>query len=179
MESTLILIGGLPASGKTTLAEALALKLGAAHLNTDKTRIALEFSGQYATAAKERIYEELLRQTKDELSDETEFIVVDATFIRESWREAFDSLARQYEAKVCWVFLSAEEKIIRQRMQSARKYSEADYSVYLSLKTAYEKMSRPCLFLRSDRLSLSEMIEQMVAYTSADEEERHKKERHE
>ena len=160
MSSRVILIGGLPASGKTTLAEALAKKLDAVHLNSDKTRVLLEFSGQYASSEKERIYEELMRQTEEELADETETIVVDAT-----WRADFDALARRIGAQIYWVFLVADEEVIRQRMQYARKYSEADYNVYLHLKTVYEKMNRPCLYLHSDQLSLSDMMEQVEKYT--------------
>lgn len=165
MSSRVILIGGLPASGKTTLAEALAEQLDAVHLNSDKIRVMLEFSGQYASSEKERIYEELLRQAEEELADETETIVVDATFIRESWRADFDALARRSGAQIYWVFLVADEEVIRQRMQYARKYSEADYNVYLHLKTVYEKMNRPCLYLHSDQLSLSDMMEQVKKYT--------------
>ena len=63
------------------------------------------------------------------------------------------------------LFLVADEEVIRQRMQYARKYSEADYNVYLHLKTVYEKMNRPCLYLHSDQLSLSDMMEQVEKYT--------------
>jgi predicted kinase len=56
----LLLIAGLPATGKTTLAEALARQLGAVHYHSDKVRGALNLMGRYDKASKDQVYEALL-----------------------------------------------------------------------------------------------------------------------
>ena len=61
----LILISGLPGSGKTTLASAFSAKTGAHHLNSDLLRQELGLMGHYDPKDKEKVYASLLDQTKN------------------------------------------------------------------------------------------------------------------
>lgn len=168
MSGVIIVVSGLPASGKTTVAEIVARQLGAPYLNSDKTRLALEFSGEYAPAAKDHIYQQLMRQCEAEL-EEASVVVIDATFVLERWREALDQMARRIGATTRWVFLHASEESTCERMKQQRKYSEADYAVYMQIKREYEADGRPCLKLDSDRQSVAEMAEAVLKYAFAGE----------
>ena len=51
----LILISGLPASGKSTVARAYVAQYGGVHINSDLTRAALGLRGRYTPGDKEQI----------------------------------------------------------------------------------------------------------------------------
>lgn len=160
---TLILVAGLPATGKTTLGEALARALGAVNFDSDKTRVALDFCGQYSASVKDHVYEVMGAMAEESLAAGST-VVVDATFVREAWRTAFEKIALRVGARVRWICLDAAEEAVRLRMHDARKYSEADFAVYQRLKAAHEPFNRPCLQLRSDQLALEEMVAAAIAY---------------
>jgi hypothetical protein len=45
-----------------------------------------------------------------------------------------------------------------------RTFSEADFAVYLKIKSQYESLNAPHLDLRSDYLSVNEMVEKAKQY---------------
>lgn len=92
----LLVVCGLAASGKTTLAERLAAISGRPHLSSDlvrKRRAGIAptdrgDAGLYAREAREEIYRELGREAAARLRN-GEGVIVDATFHREAERFAF------------------------------------------------------------------------------------------
>jgi len=153
----LIAITGLPGTGKSTFARALAERLEALHLNTDIIRDALNLRGQYDVSSKEKIYDEMQRRTVAALS-EGRTVVVDGTFYKQALRAQFEALAEQHHHTVQWIEIRAEEAVIRQRMAKKRQYSEADFDVYLQIKAKFEPLQQPHLTLWSDRMSVEEMV---------------------
>jgi hypothetical protein len=67
----LIIVCGLPGTGKTTFAETLSKRIHAIHLNTDRIRHAIGRQGQYSIALKATIYESLLLRSKEALFNKT------------------------------------------------------------------------------------------------------------
>ncbi|HQU60481.1 MAG TPA: AAA family ATPase, partial [Saprospiraceae bacterium] len=55
----LVVVLGLPGTGKTTFARMLAQRLGALHFNTDIIREELGLKGQYGEVAKQRVYQSM------------------------------------------------------------------------------------------------------------------------
>lgn len=159
----LIAITGLPGSGKSTFAAALSKALQADHWNTDILRDALNLRGQYDVSTKEKIYAALLLRTEASLTS-GKTAVVDATFYRKALREEYNALANRLEQPICWIELKADEESIRQRVQQKRLYSEADFSVYLKIKTQFEPIEQPHLVLWSDQRSVEEMVQDALAY---------------
>lgn len=159
----LILITGLPGAGKSTFAIALAQACGAIHLNTDRVRDKLGLRGHYDRESKKKVYSCLLDMLESHLKA-GEDAIVDATLYQKEVRKPFTDLADQHQAPVKWIEICAEEKVIRQRLQNKRPFSEADFQVYLKLKTIYEPLQFPHLVLHSDARALEELVTEALSY---------------
>jgi predicted kinase len=159
----LILVSGLPASGKTTLAQALAKSMGAQHFNSDRLRNMMGLRGQYMQEDKEAVYHALLEHTREAL-DSQQDVIVDSTFYLESIREPFRRMAAAHKTPLHWVVVKADEETIQARLQTPRPDSEADFAVYQTIKAREEPLSDPHLTLWSDEQSMDEMLEAVKAY---------------
>lgn len=164
--TSLIIITGLPGTGKTTLATALAQRLDAEHYNTDMIRSDLGLRGQYDSDTKEQVYLALLESAKGGLQTGN-IVVVDGTFYQSQLRSRFDQLARSQAAAVHWVELWADPDLIQKRVSKRRTYSEADFEVYLKIKSTYEPILSPHLRLQSNNTNLQELIETILVYLEA------------
>ncbi len=153
----LLLITGLPGTGKTTFARLLAAELGALHLNTDMLREEMGVRGQYDPATKERVYRELKRRAAEALANDQQ-VVIDGTFYREKLREPFRRLARREGVSYHWIELKADEAVIRDRVNRKRADSDADFSVYQKIRNLYEPLTETHTRLRSDRGNLEKMV---------------------
>ncbi len=159
----LVVVLGLPGTGKTTFARALADRLGAVHLNTDMLRTELGLRGQYDEASKARIYEELLQRCRAELVL-GKTVILDGTFYRQAFRDRLAGLAREGETEVEWIEICAHPETVRQRISQDRPYSEADFAVYRKIREVYEPLQIRRLQLFSDRQTGQAMLSQAMKY---------------
>ena len=79
----LIVIFGLPGTGKTTFATLLSNQLGIKHFNTDIIRSLSGKSQQYDEENKAFIYDEMLSLTRLEF-EKGKSVIVDATFYKKT-----------------------------------------------------------------------------------------------
>ncbi len=124
---TLVLAGGLPGTGKSTLAGALADRLGWTVLSSDRVRkelagIAPETSaragygtGLYTPEWTERTYAEL-RDRAARLLGLGESVILDATWSSAAQREAAATLADQVSADLVGLACTAPPEITARRM---------------------------------------------------------------
>jgi aminoglycoside phosphotransferase family enzyme/predicted kinase len=110
-EIHLVLVGGLPGTGKTTLATGLSDRLGWAVLRSDEVRKELAgldptqpagaspFEGLYAPAVTAEVYRELLRRAELALSW-GDSVVLDATWLDPEQRVAARALAERGHAHI-------------------------------------------------------------------------------
>ncbi len=156
-QSVLIVVLGLPGTGKTTFARALAAQTGARHLNTDMLRAELGLRGQYDETTKARVYDELLRLARTTLRQGTS-VVLDGTFYRQAFRDRISDLAQETGAVLKWLELRASTETVQQRVSGSRPYSEADFTVYQKIREAFEPLKGERLSLDSDRQTLEAML---------------------
>jgi aminoglycoside phosphotransferase family enzyme/predicted kinase len=135
----LIVTMGLPASGKTTLAHGLAIRLGLVHLSSDVARkhmVGLRPTmhrsepferGMYTRAMTRRTYAVLRRKAARWLR-RGHSIVLDATYGQTSERAAVRQLARRSGAQLYFVVCRADEALLKQRLaaRTADGYSTSD-----------------------------------------------------
>ncbi len=133
-----ILVTGLPGSGKTMLARELARSLNLVHLSSDAIRTTLQKRGRYDESNKELVYREMWTKAREVL-DNNGKVVLDATFHKASRRKAFETLAREMHTRPVVIQVKAGEEETRRRLQHKRPDSEADWQVYLLLKNEYEE----------------------------------------
>lgn len=159
----IILVAGLPGSGKSFLAGKLAAKLGAVHLNSDRIRQELHATGKYSPEDKLAIYREMLMRTAA-LVEQRNDAVVDATFYNHYLREIFIRLADGYTTPLFVIEVTADEGLIRRRLQQPRTDSEADVEVYERIRDEFEEITMPHLILQSTNDNLDAMLTTAINY---------------
>lgn len=159
----LILISGLPGTGKTTLARAYATAYRVVHLNSDVLREELGLRGQYLPEDKKKVYQALLHRTREALLAGKD-VIVDSTFFKSALREPFVAIAAECAVPLHWVEIKAAEQVISERVSQPRTDSEADFQVYLKIKEEYEPIAAPHLVLWSDSMPLVKMVELLRRY---------------
>jgi hypothetical protein len=159
----LIVIFGLPGTGKTTFATVLSNHLGLKHFNTDIIRSLSGKSQQYDEKNKASIYDDMLHLTRLEF-EKGKSVIVDATFYKEKLRKRFKVLAQEYDVTVKWIEVCAGEEVVKKRISKKRRYSEADYTVYQMIKSQFEPMKEEYIQLFSDQEEIPGLIEKAIKF---------------
>jgi len=159
----MVIVTGLPGTGKTFFAKRLATQINAIHINSDKIRVEQNLTGQYDVQTKQKVYDKMLSATKTALQN-FKNVVVDSTFYQESTRNIFIELATELDC--CWQILqiTASDKTVKERVSSQREFSEADFEVYQSIKASYQTIKEPHFILNSDEMPVEQMIVQAKEY---------------
>lgn len=166
----IIIVSGLPATGKSFFSNELSAEIEAIHLNTDKIREQIGKKGEYDKQSKQQVYNELKFQARKNL-EKGENVIVDGTFHKKKRRNEFKELAREMKKPFYLIEMKSSEKTIERRLKEKRQYSEADYKVYKKLKNEYEPPSMEHLVLRNDEEDINELIEITKKYIQAGKNE--------
>lgn len=148
LRPALILMSGLPGTGKSTLARLLAEKANFEVIRSDVVRkeiFAVETSEQtgslYTTDRTQRIYDECLQRSRGMLHAGKR-LIVDATFQRDQDRKAFLQLAVECGSRAVWIECLAPMEITRGRIEARHgDASDADWSVYQLVSSRWQPSS--------------------------------------
>ncbi|MFW5949094.1 MAG: AAA family ATPase [Halolamina sp.] len=137
----LVLVCGLPGTGKSTVAERVVDLLPAHLLRTDVVRKELFPEPTYAAAESAAVYDELFQRARDRL-DAGDHVVLDATFRQRALRQRAADVAADADAEFRLVRVTCAESVVRERIRRRQQYeddeSDADVSVYNQLKAEFE-----------------------------------------
>lgn len=153
-----IVVFGLPGTGKSFFAQQLAQLLHASYYNTDIVRKQLDKKGNYSDQHKQQVYQELVSLARVSLHNQKQ-VVVDGTFSKKQYRQLLAEVASEEGADIFWIQTTADDTTIRQRVRQSRKHSEADYAVYQKVRAEFEAADFSHLVLDSSRLTVEEMIQ--------------------
>lgn len=146
----LLLVSGLPGTGKSTVARGLSAAAGFQILRTDVIRkelaAAQDFAataagideGLYAPEWTERTYAECLRRAGEALRDGGR-VIVDATFLQDSRRQQFAELADGLGVPMVWLICQTSSDVARQRLETRQgDASDANWTVYQHAAARWE-----------------------------------------
>jgi predicted kinase len=136
----LIIISGLPGTGKTTLAKLVARYYRAVNISSDAIRKKLFVKPEYTKQEKEVVYQEINRLTEEELH-KGKNVVVDASFHTGEERKIF-KLAEKTATRVFVILCTVPEEEIKRRLDGRKKgLSDANFDVYLKMKEEFEPIT--------------------------------------
>lgn len=146
----LILVGGLPGTGKSTLARGLARRAGFRVLSSDRVRKELAGvepghgaaagfgEGIYTSAWTDRTYTALHDRARERL-EAGERVLVDASFRSEARRRRFFDLARELAVPALFLVCEAEPAVVEERLERRRGGpSDADATIYRAMARRWE-----------------------------------------
>jgi len=160
----LIIVCGLPGSGKSSLARALAKSLRAAYISSDITRKKMFKQPSYSEQEKVAVYAGMAARAEDAIRSGRDTIV-DATFYLRNERERFAGIAKNASTPVFTIVCRLDERNTERRLGRRRKGgpSDADYEVYLKLKERFEPVEGPHLEVDSS-LPKAEILKRVIGY---------------
>ncbi len=161
----LIMVCGLPGTGKSSFSKELAKKIGADYLSSDSIRMQVLDRRTYSKDEKSRIYRLLAEKAGRSLT-EGKSVIVDATFYLRDYRELFCSVAENNGTSLEIIECVLDEKELRGRIEKRKgekSESEADFEVYLKIKGIFEPIEREHLILDM-ALPLDEQIKRVLKY---------------
>lgn len=157
----IIIVFGLPGSGKSYFASKLAERINARYVNSDVIRRELFDMRKYSREEKMNVYNVMFREMKKAIL-QNKSIVLDATFYKRSIRNKFIEAVNKIGKRIIFIEIRAELKIITERLSRKRENSEADYSVYLQIKEVFEPMEEEHLILQSTQENIDKMLNRAI-----------------
>ena len=137
----LIILTGLPGTGKSTVAAALAREVGAAVLSSDLMRAERSGRPRFSGPAKAGVYERMFKRARLALRAGRS-VVLDATFYLERLRRSGARLGRAAGVPVFIIEVIAPAPVVKRRMDrrllTARGPRPAAFAVHGYIRRSYE-----------------------------------------
>lgn len=163
----LIIICGLPGTGKSTLARELAGAWNAVHISSDSIRLRLLKERTYSEKEKQMVYERMLEEA-GRLLRNGENAVLDATFYRQALRNKAREIAGAEKSDCIMIeCVLAEEKIMErmEKRKSGRDESEATFEIYKKVKKEYEEIKEKHLVIDTEK-PLAGQTREVIEYAA-------------
>ncbi len=157
----IIIVFGLPGSGKSYFASRLAAMLKAEYVNSDRLRKEMFQQRTYSNEEKALVYKKMHEKMQRAVV-EKESIVLDATFHKRETRELFTDNVQA--GAITFIEVWATEKITEERLKQTRPDSEADFEVYKFIKQHFEPLEKDHLLLESTNDNIDNMLQEAAAY---------------
>lgn len=143
----LVVISGLPGTGKSYFCRQLASRFPLVILESDALRKALFPVPAYQEEENVRLFKAIYGVIAELLARGIS-VALDATNLEEKNREKLYSIAEKARAKLVVVRVVASPELVKQRLEERQKSlerldsSEADWSVYESMQPISQKIAR-------------------------------------
>jgi predicted kinase len=150
VKPVIIMLSGLPGTGKSYLAGRLAGRLHFMIVESDAVRKELFPTPTYSARESSNVFNAVHYLIEDLLHHNTS-VIFDATNLDEKHRKKVYRIAEQYKTRLILVEVAAPPEIVKKRLKarllkrSENEYSDATWAVYQKMKGAAEKISRPHL----------------------------------
>jgi len=162
----LILMVGLPGTGKSTLARRLAALLPAPIVESDRVRRVL-FQWPRHTLNESRRVHQVCRVLIEQLLRQGSSVIFDATNLIEAHRALVYQIADRLRVPLVILFVTAPPEVVRDRLEGRSRQrdpedaSEATWSVYERMQRQMEPIGRPYLEVDTSQ-DLEALLPQLV-----------------
>ena len=152
----LVLLCGLPGSGKTHFTRLLAAETPLQTIESDAARKALVCLPAYNSEENSRVFG-ACRRLMEELLDNGVPVLLDATNVTEHDRSYSCAAADRKGVEVVLVKVTAPERVVRQRLERRQRgmsgdgASDAGWDTYLRMKSRDEPVRRPHYLVDTSR----------------------------
>ena len=146
-EPVLVVVSGLPGTGKSYLCNRLAERVPLVILESDRLRKLIFSPPSYSAKESFRLFRACYHLI-EELLQKGIPIALDATNLDEHHRERLYHIADQVGAKLIIIRVDASPDIVRRRLEKRAKgmnsedNSDADWRVYLKMKSSAQRIKR-------------------------------------
>jgi len=146
-QPALIVVIGLPGTGKSYFCRRLAERLPCLVLESDALRKQLFPAPAYSAGESAYLFR-VIHRLIDVLLEKGVTVVLDATNLTERYRERLYNIAEQRHARLILVRTEAPPEVVHQRLEgrAERKNngdnSDADWSVYQQMRPTVERIRR-------------------------------------
>ena len=141
----LVVVSGLPGTGKSCFCRQLAERLPSVILESDALRKTIFPSPSYSLEESARLFK-AIRFLIERLVKRGISVIMDATNLTERYREYFYSIADRLGVKLVLVRVEAPPSLVKERLEArlsnAEESSDAVWGVYQKMKGSVEKISR-------------------------------------
>ena len=150
----LVVVSGLPGTGKSYFCHQLTQRLPAVILESDALRKALFPSPSYSSAESAHLFR-ACHQLIESLLKKGIPLIFDATNLSELHREHLYSVAERLDVKLILVRVDAPPELVYQRLKARGEglegNSDADWGVYQKMKPQVQKIRRNYYALDTSR----------------------------
>ena len=147
LQPVLVVVSGLPGTGKSYFSRRLAQQAPLAVLESDALRKVLTPSPIHTAEESARLFQ-AIHEVIDILLGQRLSVLLDATSLAETHREHLYRLAERHNAKMMLVLVEAPPQVVRQRLDVRGKsplrqdHSDADWDVYQRMRPLQEPIKR-------------------------------------
>ena len=141
----LVVVAGLPGTGKSLFSRELRLRTGAIILQSDAIRRLLFERPSYSWRESRRVFT-TLHAAVETLLDSGMSCIVDATNLAEAYRQPLYDIGERHGAKLIVVEVTAPPEVamarLRERAATPEDVSDADVAVYERMLPKWEEIGR-------------------------------------
>ena len=143
----MVVISGLPGTGKSHFSRKLTERVPLAVLESDALRKRLVAAPTHSASESSGLFR-LIHALIEELLDHGVPVILDATNLVEAHRRRLYTIADQRDVKLVLVRVEAPPEVVRERLADRNRqeqredHSDADWSVYQRMRRSEEPISR-------------------------------------
>ena len=156
----IVIVFGLPGSGKSFFASRLALQINAKYINSDQVRKKMFKKNTYSDAEREKVYNAIFDLSK-KVNIKNTNLVIDATFYKQHFRQRY---LDEMNEDTFFIEVITTKPIVKKRLSQPRAFSEADFNVYKKTKKEWEPFEEKHLVLDSTNDNIGEMMSKAALY---------------